>query len=207
MTDIVGDHILEDANVQLISEKLGKIVKTNATNFAGATGRKFETVEDIAELKDSLLKCKKKIKELGDYNTEQQKELTQTQEKLMKEMEEKNKYMKQANTYVIEKEELKQNNAQLALKVSTLEKSMEMQQKKVKYYEDQIAGAAALTKKEDVSNSKKPAKEDDLRKALDLGSSLEEPLGKAVPKTQTMKGKKEMIKKPSTVQVNLMTNK
>ena len=87
MTDIVGDHILEDANIQMISEKLGKGSKAT-TNV---TIRRFESNEETAELKESVAKYRKRVKELEDYTETLQTELTTIQDKLMSEMEEKNK--------------------------------------------------------------------------------------------------------------------
>jgi len=198
----VGDHILEDANIDQITGKLGKKKAVEKTT------KKVEVNEEMAnEVKDTVLKFKKKIKELEDYSVNLQKDLSETQEKLMSEMEEKNKYLKQANTLVVEKEELKQANSQLQLKVNTLEKTVDSLSKKIKYYEDQLNGAMMVQqKKEDAKKETK--KQDDLRKVLDLGSSSEEPLQKNIPKQQAVKPKtKELGKKPTAVQVTLSSNK
>lgn len=198
----MGDHILEDANIDQITGKLGKKKAVEKTT------KKVEVNEEMAnEVKDTVLKFKKKIKELEDYSVNLQKDLSETQEKLMSEMEEKNKYLKQANTLVVEKEELKQANSQLQLKVNTLEKTVDSLSKKIKYYEDQLNGAMMVQqKKEDAKKETK--KQDDLRKVLDLGSSSEEPLQKNIPKQQAVKPKtKELGKKPTAVQVTLSSNK
>lgn len=87
VTDIVGDHILEDANIQMIAEKIGKGVKTTSN----ITIKRYEGGEEVGELKENAARLKKRVKELESYSDSLQAELTAAQDKLMAEMEEKNK--------------------------------------------------------------------------------------------------------------------
>lgn len=106
---------------------------------------------------------------------------------------------------MIANEELKQNNALLSQKIGTMEKALEIQTKKVKYYEEQISGAALLSvKKEENKAAQKPKKEAVLHQALDLNT--EETASKHVVKpAPNIKSKKETKKQAPTVQLNLMT--
>ena len=188
VTDIVGDHILEDANVQLIGEKIGKGAKIKSDN---SNILNYDNGEEVYSIKDALSNSKKRIQELEDYSTSIQKELTKTQENLMREIEEKSKYVKQLNTSIVEKEELKQANMQLKLKIANLEKLAE-QQKKAKRAELESAGKKEKSKR---------TRESDLKKALELGTTADEPVAKPIPKVQTSRIKKD-TKKTSTVQIN-----
>ncbi len=120
------------------------------------------------------------------------------------------------NNYMVEKEELKQGNAQLNMKINTMEKSIDLLSKKVKYYEDQISGAASAARVERTSEETKKKEEEttSLRKVLDLAGSSEDLLrpsrssgtsaaGVAKSQPASSRGKKEIKKAPATVQVSL----
>ena len=130
---------------------------------------------------------------MESYSSEIQKELTQAQENLINEIESRNKYVKQLNTSLTEKEELKQTNTQLTVKVANLEKTVDQLQKKLKQYEEQL----------NVEPKKQgKGKDNELTKALDLGSTSEEP--KVPTRMPSARGRKDIkeAKKVSTVQIN-----
>lgn len=196
MTDIVGDHILEDANVQLIGAKIGRPTKLKGGGDIKVA--KGDSSEEDTGLKDMLAKYKKRIQELESYSSEIQKELTQAQETLIGEMEAKNKCVKQLNTAVTEREDLRHNNAQLVLKVASLEKTVDLLQRKLRQCED-------LLNADSKKDKQRKGKDSELTKVLELGSAVEEPVAKVpgrIPSSRGRREAKETAKKVSTVQIS-----
>lgn len=72
--------------MQMVSEKLGKGMKAGPSMAFRKGGSGAET----AELKETVARYKKKVKELEDYSDNLQSEMNKAQEKLVAEIEEKN---------------------------------------------------------------------------------------------------------------------